>query len=293
MKTNRFLSEGAARLLNASDEERIVYIQRDRFFRHQAVEGIWEMMLGFVQRPVTQRPPCLAISGDSGSGKTSLLDGFNKEMEELDFGKSTRTCVSISTPSPGSIGVLQTGLMAALGIPRFASPTQHQREADIIIANAMLELGVRILLIDEIQHLDCKTKLHLRVCWDWIKGISTNSRVSVVCAGVIGYERHLHHDQQLKTRFTLVTLPRWQPGPALAEFLSAFERTLPLRKPSKLDTLEVQKCVIEETFALESVAGIMGGIKRVLEFAAIHAIRTGEERITIPGLSAWRGNLFV
>ena len=289
----KFLENGAANMLAGGDRERMEYIQRDRFFPHRAVEGIWDLMTGFVERPKTLRPPCLAITGDAGSGKTSLLLNFNRAMEERDQTARTRTCVSVSTPSPGSVGVLQTVLMAALGIPRFASPTQHQREADVIIADAMLELGVRILLIDEIQHLDCKTNLHLRVCWDWIKWISTACKVSVVCAGVLGYERHLHKDPQLKTRFTLVTLPRWEPGPALAEFLIAFERTLPLRKPSKLDRLEIQKCIIEETFALETVAGVTGGIKRVLEFAAIHAIRTGDERITIPALSAWRGALYV
>lgn len=186
---HKFLEDGAANMLTASDEERINYIQRDRFFPHHAAEGIWNLMTGFVERPITQRPPCLAISGDAGSGKTTLLSQFNRAMEERDRTASIRTCVSLSTPSPGSVGILQTLLMAALGIPRFASPTQHQREADLIIAEAMLALAVRILLIDEIQHLDCKTKLHLRVCWDWIKWISTACKVSVVCAGVLGYER--------------------------------------------------------------------------------------------------------
>jgi hypothetical protein len=50
----------------------------------------------------------------------------------------------------------------------------------------------------------------------------------------------------------------------------------------------MQEALLRETFAMQQISGITDGIRRVVEMAAILAIRSGEERITVALLPAWR-----
>ena len=67
---------GPRGLLQGPDEARIRYIQRDRFIDHGATEAVQGVLQDFVDRPPSVRPPCLALVGDAGSGKTALLREF-------------------------------------------------------------------------------------------------------------------------------------------------------------------------------------------------------------------------
>jgi hypothetical protein len=72
------------------------------------------------------------------------------------------------------------------------------------------------------------------------------------------------------------------------QFLTAFERSLPLRFASKLGSTEMQEALLKESALKERLPGITHGIKQVIEYAAIAAIHSGREQITMPLLSSWR-----
>jgi ABC-type microcin C transport system duplicated ATPase subunit YejF len=70
------LDEDAHELLDADVATRVSYIQRDRFIPYHPVETVLNLLHGFVRRPASIRPPCLALVGDAGSGKSTLVREF-------------------------------------------------------------------------------------------------------------------------------------------------------------------------------------------------------------------------
>jgi hypothetical protein len=132
------------------------------------------------------------------------------------------------------IPVLQRALMSALDIPAPLSVHRQCWVADDLIQRSLAERATRLVIIDEAQHLrNLKVRDQART-WDWVKWISTADRVSVACTGIAGFESMLREEGQLETRFTIAHLPRWSVGEMFSQFLTAFERSLPVRFASKL-----------------------------------------------------------
>jgi type II secretory pathway predicted ATPase ExeA len=281
------LDDEARALLDADVSTRIRYIQRDRFILYHPIETVLSLLEDFVNRPVSIRPPCLALVGDAGSGKSSLVREFERRSQAADDPGTQRVVYLVADACP-DIPVLQRALMSALGIPAPLSAHRQRWIADDLIQRAFKERATRLVIIDEVQHLmNLKVRDQART-WDWVKWISTANRVSVVCTGISGFESMLREEGQLETRFTIAHLPRWAPGNMFGQFLTAFEASLPLRVPSKLGSQDMQDSLLRESALKERIPGITHGIKQVIEHAAIAAISRGIERITVPLLSSWR-----
>jgi hypothetical protein len=99
------------------------------------------------------------------------------------------------------------------------------------------------------------------------------------CAGTYDAKQALMTDQQLADRFEAMELPAWKDDGAFQNLLSSFAAILPLRQPSGLLDAKTRKRVL----ALSE--GIMVRICRLLEVAAVQAIRSGAERIELASLS--------
>ncbi len=80
------------------------------------------------------------------------------------------------------------------------------------------------------------------------------------------------------SRFTPFEVPRWRESDDLRRLLGAFERVLPLRKPSDL----MQRSIAQ--FVLSASEGLTGEISRLLNEAAALAITDGTEHITLEHL---------
>ena len=82
-------------------------------------------------------------------------------------------------------------------------------------------------------------------------------------------------DQQLADRFAAAELPPWEHGAAFEQLLLSFESILPLRRPSEFRDSKMHQRILSLT------EGVLGRIGRLLESAAVEAIRSGEERICL------------
>src|SRR5579859_6797106 len=76
------LDEQTRELLGADPATRIRYIQRDRFIIYSPIDRVLDLMQGFVERPVSIRPPCLALVGDAGSGKSTLVRELERRYQD-------------------------------------------------------------------------------------------------------------------------------------------------------------------------------------------------------------------
>jgi hypothetical protein len=287
---NDHLDKPTRKLLAASAKVRIRHIQKDRFIPTRAIQSVLELVDSFVTRPVSIRPRCLALVGEAGSGKSTLMEEIERRYRQS--GESGSTLVAYCTLDPHpDVRVSQRTLLTALGVPRAVSLFQPRVNGDDLIRRALHELGTRLVIFDEALHLSNLDRSARALVWDWIKWVSTANRVSVVCAGIPGFEQTILQEPQLQTRFQIIRLPRWTPGPAFAQFLTAYERSLPLQRPSALHTQAMQEALLRESALGQGAVGITHGIKQVIESAAIAAIQTGAERVTLSLLPAWRDDL--
>ena len=94
----------------------------------------------------------------------------------------------------------------------------------------------------------------------------------------IYFRGQLQTDAQMSSRFPPTELPRWGESDEFRRFLHAFERLLPLKKPSSL----AQRDVVE--FVLAATGGLTGAIAQLLTHAAELAIRDGSERVGLTHL---------
>jgi type II secretory pathway predicted ATPase ExeA len=281
------LDDDALDLLDEDASTRIRYIQRDRFILYHPIETVLTLLEDFVNRPVSIRPPCLALVGDAGSGKSTLVREFERRCQSAQDLGAQRVVYFVADAHP-DIPILQRALMSALDIPAPLSIHRQRWVADDLIQRSLAERSTRLVILDEAQHLmNLKVRDQART-WDWVKWISTANRVSVVCTGIAGFESMLREEGQLETRFTIAYLPRWTVSEMFGQFLTAFERSLPLQFASRLGSTQMQEALLKESALKERIPGITHGIKQIIEYAAIAAIGSKVEQITVPLLSSWR-----
>jgi energy-coupling factor transporter ATP-binding protein EcfA2 len=281
------LNEQARKLIDAPIEERIQFIQKDRFIPYQAVATILDLLENFVKRPPSIRPPCLALVGDSGCGKSTLMEEMTRRHTNPEQPGTRRVIYCTLDPLP-ELRVSQQALLTALGVPPTLALRRPRIDGDDLIGRALRELGTRLVIFDETLHLNNLNRRTQVLQWDWVKWVSTANRVSVVCTGTPGFEQTIRQEAQLETRFNIMRIPRWSVGATFQQFLTSYEQSLPLRRPSGLGTVAMQEALLQESGIKQQIPGITQGIKQVLEHAAIEAIRRGGERITVSLLSAWR-----
>ena len=70
------LSEEGAQLAACGDAERLRSIREDCWIDYPAATTVLATLNEFLSRPRTTRMPSVAIYGDSGMGKTMLMNGF-------------------------------------------------------------------------------------------------------------------------------------------------------------------------------------------------------------------------
>jgi hypothetical protein len=87
-------------------------------------------------------------------------------------------------------------------------------------------------------------------------------------------------DQQLADRFEGIELPRWEDDSTYHQLLSSFSAILPLRCASDLLDIKVRKQILILS------EGVMVRICRLLEAAAIEAIRNRTESIHLGSLNS-------
>jgi len=119
-----------------------------------------------------------------------------------------------------------------------------------------------------------------------LRFLSNELAIALVCAGVPEARHALLSDAQLRSRFTDVELPPWQADEELQRFVNLLVASMPLRRPSPIDSPKVRRLLAERT------GGVTLNVSKAIERAAIAAIRAGKECIDLAALedeNIWRG----
>lgn len=263
-------------------EERRLIIQRTRWYTYPRADAIIAHMDWLFAHARTDRMPNMHVIAESMSGKSRILKRFYEELHPSTFDPTADTDVRPvvyvelqSKPTPKDI---LEEILVALHAPFGAQASPAKLMASI--AHLFDVLSVRMLILDEIQHIMRGSPAKQREVRDQIKVLGNRLKVPIVAAGILESSGAFSSDAQLSTRFKPMHLPRWdiensEDVEQLGAILLEWEAKCPLRKPSCLSTSEEAFISI-----FESTGGLLGHIVDYLKKASEFALDSGTECIT-------------
>lgn len=268
------LTDEAANVLAGAADERVYFIQSKRWVAHPKALQILEHLNKMLKLPRTTRMPSLIVYGDSGMGKSMLIDRFRADCaadSAADTPPKLNRILVVELSGRPTERRLYSQILAAVDAPH--SPRAGIVDVERGALNILRDIGVQILVIDEIHNILAGSWREQRIILNTLRFLSNELKVSLVCFGILEARDAINGDVQLARRFDAVTLPRWTADKEFEQLVLAIVRNLPLREPSVLTVKGLRR-------VLQLSGGVSSRIFRMLNDLAIQAIETGEERIT-------------
>lgn len=257
------------------NDERIQRIRNNRWIGYTKAEEALIKLENLFTHPTRHRMPNLLIIGPTNNGKTMIIEKFkrmhpsppgeNSDAEELPI-------VMVQMPSDPSIPRFYSMLLHVLNVPTRARSRVIELES--LTLKILQKIKIRLLVIDEVHNILAGSSSEQREFLNLIRFLGNQLKISIVCVGTKDAYYAIRSDDQLENRFEPLTLPLWQNDAEFASLLASFASTLPLHQPSKLDTPDLMRFIIDKS------EGTIGEITSFLVQAAIFAIKSGEETIS-------------
>jgi type II secretory pathway predicted ATPase ExeA len=272
----------------AAAEVRLDRIRAVPWIEHPAAARVLDILQEVYEQPRRDRMENVFFVGESGMGKTMLIKAFARKHAAggRSGGVLRRPVVVMLMPADPTPDGFFNQLLKTLEAPvRDGWRERIARKQDV--ATAMLqECGTKVLAIDEVNSLLAGTPRQQRLFLQLLRFLSNDLGLALVCAGVPEARGALTSDPQLRSRFAEVELPPWTADADFQVFVNRLVSSLPLRRPSPVDSPKVRRLLIERS------GGITIHVCKALERAAIGAVRSGRELIDLGGLedeAVWRG----
>lgn len=266
------LHPAARELSKLPTEERLQRIRSDRWIGYPkavtAVERL-EVLFGW---PRKQRMPNLLLIGPTNNGKSMIVERFRRAHPTVTGPAGENIPVlCMQMPSEPSALRFYTALLSAIGAP--LRPQRRLPEAERLALSLLREVGVRILVIDEIHNVLAGPGEKRREFLNLLRFLGNELHVPLVGVGTREAYLTVRSDDQLENRFEPFILPLWEVGDEARSLLASFAASFPLRRPSLIDTEDMTR------YLLARSEGTIGELARLLTAAAVAAVETGEERI--------------
>lgn len=271
------LIDKAATVADAEPAARKLFIRQAHWVGYPQAKTVLERLELILSSPRVDRMECMLIVAATNNGKTRLLRRFLDLHPPLDRGEggiTERPVLAIQAPPVPDEKRLYGSILSRLGGPGTSYQTAGQQY--LAVEKTLKAINLKVLIIDEIQHLISGSTNKHRDCMNALKFLSNDLQISLVGAGIkTAHYALANWDQQLENRFKPVLLPQWSFGPELAQLLMSIEQVLPLRKPSNLGKPEIVQLVAD------LCDGKIGEIWTLLGVAAFKAIDSSKEFIDL------------
>lgn len=274
-KEFKYLSGKALEMLDVSDEERLTYLKKRSFIPYPRAKEILEEMEELLVHPKVNRMPNMLIVARSNNGKTELLREFFRRHpvdERLSMDSIEAPVIYLQSPPGPSEDIFLNNALQTLWAPVKINDSASRKLMQLV--DMLGKVNTKVLLIDEVNALLAGSAAKQRFFLNMLKYIGNELKISIVAAGTAEAQQALSVDAQLKSRFPVRALPRWQWGNDFRRLLVSFESILPLKKPSNLSETTLAKYL----YGLSE--GVIGELATILRSAAELAIMNGTEQIT-------------
>lgn len=257
-----------ARLLSLeASEARIRFIQEARWISHARAQRVLEELEWRLAHPVCSRMPCLLVYGDSGIGKTMVIEKFTRQnaarIYDAHNGVQKRAILTVQMPPSPDERRFYAKILESLHAP--FSPSARLVALETIALRLLRKIELKMLVIDEVHQMLAGTYREQRRALNLLKSLTNELLIPVVA---VGTEDALH---------ALQTDPhaRWTESEAFRNFLVAFGKLLPLRKASPFGDRDMIRLVLARS------DGITARVTRLITRAAAESILDGTECIDV------------
>lgn len=275
--------------MKSTTNDRIDLILKNRWINYPKADQVLKALEMLLRFPKSDRMQNLLIMGESNNGKTTLARRFFNSHQpyiettceaESDYPIEivVRPVIMIQCPHIPHEKSLYYNILDQLNLPYRKSTRADYLKQTVI--NAMKDMKVQILILDEIHHTLSGSAAKQREFLNLIKYISNEVQVSIVALGTNEASFALKAEKQLDTRFDKIVIPKWKYDDDFLRLLATIEKIYPLEKESDLTDDRIAKQIYNMSH------GILGEVVKVVKLAAIHSIECGEERINMKVLSA-------
>lgn len=277
------LNDKAKALINASDEERIHAIRSGTWLAYSRAKEILERMEDLLAHPRITRMPNMLIVAPSFNGKTSILEHFLAlHPPDLDPTGEKTICpvIFIESPSSPNVSDFYTRILDAL--MAVFKPTAAVQDKNSQIKRLFKQLGVKMLILDEVHHLIAGSMNRQKDFRNALKSLGNETKVVIVVAGIEDAYNAFATDPQMSSRFVPEELPLWKADNNFGSLLVTLERRTPLKKPSNLK--DPDKMLEMHTRS----EGTLGDMCDLFKALAVDAIRNKTEEITLERIRSIR-----
>lgn len=267
------LFDETIQLLDASKEDRVRYVNEDKWIGYPRAQQILDRLEDFITYPQVDRMPNLLIIGDSNNGKTKILrrflDRYPVGIDEETY-LNTQPVVFISAPSKPDENAFFIRLLEEMFVPYAKNDSAAVKRERVI--RVMKVRNTKMILIDEIQHIIAGSFNSQKSFLNAIKDLSNSLKIPIIGAGIEDAFHAIQVDPQLANRFQVEVLERWkfeskESRIAFAQLIASIEKRLPLPEPSYL----YKKPYIEQIHYLSD--GLIGEAVLVIKQLASYAIK--------------------
>lgn len=279
MTTYDHLQPEVAELLASDAETRIAWLKVPRWIGYPLAQTVLAKLEDLLAHPREARMPNMLLIGASNNGKTRIVEHFfaSHPPDNNPGGEFIKAPVLYiqAPPTPNESGFYAEILSSLFeNIPPSSTDAKRARTVQVLRA-----IGLKVLIVDELHNMLAGASTKQQQFLNVIKYLGNELRISVVGCGTGDLLRAVSIDPQIQNRFEPVLLPTWKKGKEFRQLLKSFERVLPLKNPSGLETRESALKILAMS------EGTIGETSSLLNLAAIEAIRSGVEQITIEVLN--------
>lgn len=163
------------------------------------IENGLERLMDF--RCLNEEPECLAVIGETGTGKSTILNRFACRYPRVTHAEFTEVPVLlVPVPAKCTIKLLSAEALAVMGSPFAAKGNEVELTTQLLTLLAACR--TRVIIFDEVNHLSDRggQKSHYLV-GDWIKSLSYKSKLPIVLVGTPAAQVLWRTNEQLGDRF--------------------------------------------------------------------------------------------
>lgn len=225
------------------------------------------------------------LVAETGCGKSTLINEFIQEKRS-NPNIPANAILRVNLPPNCTIKAMTEEFLDELRDPLSGRQSTEKNNTRRIVS-AIRRTGVKLVFIDEFQHLYDKDRDKvIHATTDWLKSLLDKAGVEVVCVGLPDCHKIINSNMQLDRRtFNLIELKslRWDDGDNTIEFrglVRAFEEALEFGLPSGLHRPGIAKLIHRAT------KGYIGLVVQLLEQAVKVSMSRvdGDDRITTQDL---------
>lgn len=266
-------------------DDRISLIQSDIWIGFPRAEQVLDRLQNLIEAPRQTRMPGLLVHGASGIGKTMIARNLSRRYApEYDpmAGVTHTPLLLLQAPPAPDERRFYLHILAAVGAPATAIAVRSQNVAslEVRVIALLRDLGLRMILIDEVHNLLAGTHREQRRFLNVLRYLSNELEVSLVCFGVSEAVDAIRGDVQLARRLDEHHLPNWRDDSEFSNMIQTLIAAMPLEKKSNLKVKSLRQI-------LALTGGVTSRVFSLVKDLAIDAIRSGEECITDEAVANW------